>query len=113
MNESSKSATTPEPLTQADWERYNEEWALSGESQPEFCKRRGLSYSTFVYWRSKLTQSTKPKSSTFEGIQISSQSSASGAIQVMLPNGVRLSIQSNAQTSLLKEIFHLLGVSSC
>ena len=36
MNESSKLATTPEPLTQADWERYNEEWALSGESQQNF-----------------------------------------------------------------------------
>ncbi len=41
-------------LTKEEWKALIEEWKESKETQPVFCERKGLRYSTFGYWRTQL-----------------------------------------------------------
>lgn len=36
------------------WARHVQTWAAGGLSQAEYCRREGLRYSRFLYWRRKL-----------------------------------------------------------
>ena len=38
------------------WRALLGEWKESGLSQREFCRRRGISFSKFHYWRHKMTR---------------------------------------------------------
>ncbi len=41
------------------WRRHHSEWETSGLSQPDYCKREGISLHTFRNWRRKLTRKYK------------------------------------------------------
>ncbi|MHC4434843.1 MAG: IS66 family insertion sequence element accessory protein TnpA [Planctomycetota bacterium] len=41
-------------ISSEDWERVFEKWRASGDSQRGFCRKEGISFSTFTYWRKKL-----------------------------------------------------------
>ena len=50
-----------QPLSASDWKALLDECEQSNESQAKFCKRKGLRYTSFCYWRSQL-KLKKPKS---------------------------------------------------
>jgi hypothetical protein len=37
-----------------DWKKVFEKWRESGDSQRGFCRKEGITFSTFTYWRKKL-----------------------------------------------------------
>lgn len=47
---------------QSEWAEVFTEWENSGESQRGYCRRKGISYSGFTYWRKKLDADHNEKS---------------------------------------------------
>jgi|SRR5690606_9142497 len=45
----------------AQWQAWLHEFAVSGLSQSEFCRRKGLTLSAFYNWRKKLGQIPEPQ----------------------------------------------------
>ncbi len=37
-----------------EWLEHIKAWECSGDQQKSFCEARGISYNSFVYWRSQL-----------------------------------------------------------
>jgi transposase-like protein len=58
--------------TEAQWRAIFDEWARSGLSQEQFCKREGISMATFSSWRRKLrAASLVPRGAGFVEVCIS------------------------------------------
>jgi len=45
------------------WERHIQEWNRSGLSQSNYCRKEGLRYHAFLYWRRRLNQRPGSQSS--------------------------------------------------
>lgn len=124
MEESTQ--TKPDTLAKQSkhdyWVAMIKQWEQSDASQPKFCARHNLNYTTFCYWRSRLKQLSKqadPHSKSrvsFEPVRLQQEASLqikSSMIQICLPNRVVLNIGPNlceTQRLLVKE---LLGASEC
>ena len=75
------------------WRQLSEEWKTSKEPQPQFCKRKGINYNQFVYWRSKLLQAEGKSRAQLQPIKIKQPAqlpSLTALIKVVLPNGIVL-----------------------
>lgn len=99
---------------EATWKMLSDEWACSGESQPAFCKRKGITYSTFVSWRSRILKSSGKSRIQFKAVNVvgsrKSNPSAS-SIHLLLPSGIEVDITSGVDVSTLQSVFRCLGVS--
>lgn len=76
------------------WRELSDEWIASNEPQQEFCQRKGISYSHFVYWRSKLLKAEGKSRSQLRPVKVK-QATASivgttALIKVVLPNSIVL-----------------------
>jgi len=129
MNRSNKQ------LSIKKWKNLEKKWLASNQSQPYFCRKHGVKYTQFAYWRGKFISESKnqAKSSSFAEVVInndkkmppSSQSTSSLAehaiksslhhgdnnhLQIQLPTGVRLIVSDGFNLPVLKEVLYLLGV---
>lgn len=104
---------TSKKLSPEAWRAHYEAWQQSGESQSSYCKRHGLKYSTFCYWRTQLKQVSNQAPSRFETLAVQAPQHGSGSIRIYLPNGIHLSINASTEFGLLREVLRLLGVSTC
>jgi len=102
-------------LAKEDWRRYTEEWETSKEPQKIFCERRGLSYTSFIYWRMKFSKENSPKpAKQFARIQVpTSTTSPNTPIKLSLPNGIVAIIANGTSKELMEDIFEVLGVKLC
>lgn len=64
------------------------EWASSNETQLEFCQSRGLSPSTFSYWRKKYLEEHTQENPCFTEVlpEVGSK------IEICYPNGVKVNL---------------------
>ena len=46
----------------SDWARVFSDWRRSGDSQRGYCRRKGIPYSAFIYWRRKLDKENNESS---------------------------------------------------
>ena len=93
-------------------------WRESGLSQGAFCKREGISRSTFQHWRKRLdsTYEHMPKrkqknSNKFYSIDMDTVSelpSVSVMIEILYPNGVLLKCSNHIAE---KQLSHLVNLS--
>lgn len=107
----------------AHWQSLSDEWQASGEPQKKFCQRKGISYSQFVVWRSRILaaegkartqlQTVKIKHSTISPNHASSVRSVEPGVLLILPNGIKISVSSNTQITTIKTVFAALGVTPC
>jgi len=51
----SRLSSRPQSEAASFWGRLLKEWARSGLSQAEFCRRRGLNAGTWAWWKRQLT----------------------------------------------------------
>lgn len=95
-------------------------WKVSGLSQVKFCSGENLSVKTFNYWlrkyRGEKFAMGKPKSTssdTFIPVEVSDTGRSkcsthdSGRIELLFPNGVRLSCQAGIEIVHLKSLINL------
>ena len=60
------------------WQKSIEEWKLSGKSALSWCKERKITYSTFLYWRNRLSAEKDVPQASF--VEIKESSSDTGII---------------------------------
>lgn len=103
-----------QPLSAPDWKALLDECDKSSESQAKFCKRKGIRYTSFCYWRSrlKLKKSTpkSPEKTSFKEASILSLANEANASiaskEISLHVGDKLKLV--CDISLLPETLRLL-----
>jgi hypothetical protein len=88
---------------QHNWQAHIESWQNSGKPQRQFCSDNQLNYSTFRYWRAKLSQ-TKAVDSKWLPIKMTTPSSST----VILPGVVRIETSAQSLLEMLPGILRLL-----
>ena len=108
-------ATLPKKrMTEERWLELFKEWQASGESQESFCKRKGMNYHTFVYWRTKHNSKQKNQESPlFAKARIAGSVSSSATIRIILTSGVQIVIPANYDKAMLSDLLHMVGVIQC
>jgi hypothetical protein len=89
-------------------------WEGSGLNQKEFCKAEGINYYKFKYWKTQLAKEQhfakqkqiKPEPD-FIPVTVSNHRDTITGLEVIFPNGVKLSCNQGFQPSQIKELIHL------
>jgi hypothetical protein len=92
------------------WWGVFEEWSSSGLSQRRFCEERGISFSTFCYWRRRLRGDNEVESPPFIPVEVRSppQSSHASQYEVRLEDGVRIRVPFDFERESLIRLIGLL-----
>lgn len=95
---------------QGFWKDHSEAWKASGLSQQEYCGQANISYRSFVYQHNRLAIKLKKSTVNFveakpDSVGINNQT----AVQLMLPNGVRIGITSEANSTLIHTVLTVAG----
>ncbi|MBT7067385.1 MAG: transposase [Verrucomicrobia bacterium] len=89
-----------------DRERLIKEQAESGLTKKAFCERNGINRGTFLGWRRYQTAVKKP---AFAQVKVPTATPA--AVEVLLPNGVRIGIRHQGKQDELVSLVR--GVAGC
>jgi hypothetical protein len=92
-----------------------EAWEKSGLTQKEYCKQNELKLATFGLWRKRLHK-PKQEGMSFIDAGLRAQEevpAAKMALQLLLPNGVRLGLSEHVSESLLQQVLHFSGALRC
>jgi len=82
-----------------------EQWRASGMTQKQFCKKHQVKLATFGYWNTRYRRRQNEQSGGF--VQVAS-SSSSQDIEIIYPNGVRLSLSSDSGSwSMIGQLIHV------
>ena len=77
---------------EARWRKILGEQSRSGLGQRQFCERRGLSVSTFQYWKRRLLESSDGGAAwveySVESPEVANMRSATWECEIELPDGV-------------------------
>lgn len=98
-------------MTIEDWKRIIKKWGNSGISQKEFCKQQRISYSSFKYWRKRITKILVFPA--FKEIEIVKKKPAISAnqklpININLPGNITISIPLNLEEQTILLLVKLL-----
>lgn len=90
------------------WQEHQDKWVRSGLSQAKYCEQEGIKFSSFCYWRTRILSEEAPKPtlrfSTLESPKTLDKPHVTPSIQMAFPNGLRIGIDNNVDTSLLKQV---------
>lgn len=105
--------TNDTPDTQSpDWPKLLAAWKRSTLSGAEFCKRRGLTYHQFVYWKRKLSKpvssSAPPKQNAFIKVKSRPTVPATEGLTITLPGGILIEGVNESNVGLLRGILEQL-----
>lgn len=97
------------------WQEKVDGWINSGLTQGEFCKQNNLRFTTFSYWRSRLSirQKSKEKPAMVPvEITASKKLFSPSYFRIKLPNGVLIEYPSNISNEQMKALFLSLSAIS-
>lgn len=98
------------------WRGVLEKWSASGFSQRRFCEERGISLSTFTYWRRRLRGENQVESQApFIPVEIkpSQGSRRSSHYEIRLEEGVRIRVPFDFESESLSRLIDLLCSDPC
>lgn len=98
------------------WRGVLEKWLASGMSQRRFCEERGISLSTFTYWRRRLREMSEGGSaSAFIPVEIKPPRRETGHsyYEVRLKNGARIRVPFDFESDSLLRLIGLLDGGRC
>lgn len=103
-------------MTEAEWRALCAEWEQGKLPQKQFCESRGIDYTRFTWWRSKILteqgKSRRNRSSTIKPVELRSMPSRQPeALQLCLPTGVRVLVPSACSKEQLSMALEVLGVA--
>lgn len=89
-----------------------EQWQSSGLCVKQFCIQSGINKATFYYWRQRLKEDELASSTTFLPINFAQPDrgkkiQATEKLEFIYPNGVRLSLSSNCDLNLIRQLIHI------
>ena len=93
------------------WKTMSEEWSSSGEPQKQFCKRKGINYNRFVYWRSYFLKAQGKSRSQFKALKVAPpkpMNRLQAMMQLQLPNGVKLQLSHGVDKAMLMTVLTCL-----
>ena len=98
------------------WKSHSEAWKASELTQQAYCDQEGISYQSFVYQHNRLS-AAKPKKPPVSFIKASPElttaSNQATGLQLLLPNGIRISIGTEVNASLLQTVLNVAGATPC
>jgi len=90
---------------------YIRRWENSGINQKDFCKKEGINYYKFKYWKTQqnkehrvVKQSNVDLPQDFISVNISSLEKYFSGVEITFPNGVRLNCEQGLQADQIKEL---------
>lgn len=92
----------------AEMKRLVENFASSGSTQIEFCRRHGLALSTFNYWRRRCQPTEVPP---FVEVEVA-PARPDSAVELVLPGGVLARVTEACSDDLLRRLVRIAR-SSC
>lgn len=97
------------------WKDHSEAWKASGITQQAYCEQEGISYRSFVYQHNRLMSQTKKAPMNFIEAKPESAviSNPASGLQLMLPNGIRISIGAEINPVLLQTVLSVAGAIQC
>lgn len=97
------------------WKDHSEAWKASNMTQQAYCEQAGISYQSFVYQHNRMNKQSK--SSQLNFIEVKAElpkiNSRNVGLQLMLPNGIRIGIESELNDALLKSVLNIAGGIKC
>jgi hypothetical protein len=90
------------------WQSHVEAYRKSGLSQREYCRQQGISYWSFNPWKRKLGPETKKVQEIPQDI-VRSISPTAKEIELILVNGIRISIPDRFSGETLRNLLNILG----
>jgi hypothetical protein len=100
---------------QGFWKEHSEAWKSSGLTQVAYCNQHNLSYQSFVYQHNRMAN--KAKRTVVNFIEAKPEKIATNiptaGLQLMLPNGIRVSITNEVNAELLKTVLTVAGALPC
>lgn len=72
------------------WQQHLDAWQLSSASRAQYCRENDLSYYVFNYWHAKLVSPKSSKNLVPVTVSPSSVATATGTLQLELPNGMQV-----------------------
>lgn len=93
-------------MTQTEKSAHVKDWLASGMSRPDYCRKQGLKYSTFMSWCHKELDEAE-QSGKFVELPPSKPrpSKAKMTLEITFPNGIHLKYNG----TLTKELFNMLS----
>lgn len=98
------------------WRKVIQEWRGSGLSQRRFCEDRGISFSSFCYWRRRLREEGEGESSSpFIPVEIRplARSPYPTPYEVRLESGIRIRVPFDFDSDSLLRLIGLLQGEQC
>jgi hypothetical protein len=95
----------------SEWAKVFSEWEESGDSQRGYCRRKGISYSGFTYWRKKLVEDHN-RMSLVQVENLSALPEPVGRSLVASAGRVRVELTGRESEELLVKIFRALKAVS-
>jgi hypothetical protein len=103
--------------THAYWQEQLAQCERDGQSAYDYCKKNEIHYKTFLYHkRKRFAKSAQQPAIHFVEAKVVSEhkiAQASGVLQLILPNGVRLGVPPDLDLSWLKKVLFVAGALSC
>jgi len=97
------------------WAGTVEEWKGSGLSQKEFCRRKGIAFSTYGYWQKRLRETgwkKKPalaETGGFKPVHVIENKSSSAEMEIILRSGVRIAVKEKFDPGVLRAVVAALS----
>lgn len=107
-------ASNSDQTSRADhWALHVKRWKESKMSQPEYCRQAEISYTSFVYWRSRLSSKSKVPQTNFMPIAVATKKSITTespkAIQIKLESGHVVYIPTNLPMDDIAALINAIG----
>ena len=93
------------------WKEKYSEWRKSGESQRAYCRRNGISFSTFGYWRKRFGGSDDDAG--FVRIERATLANPPTAETTVRCNGVEVALTGKEPEEFLERLFRALRQRVC
>ena len=102
-----------ENTKEADWAKVFADWRKSDESQRGYCRRKGISFSAFGYWRRKIERQgadAAPVGLVLLGGHPSWKASAGFTVRC---GALRVELSGGESEEVLGRVFRALGSVAC
>jgi len=114
---SNRRSSRPPRRSRREWKKLVQAWKRSRLSQAEFCRRYGLTYSTFNNWRSRLAAEEGPPQPAFVPVTITAQKEAGSqkraGFEIRCPRGHAVLVTPGFSPTELESILQMLEALPC
>jgi len=96
------------------WNNHIRTWQESECTQIEYCKKNDINKNTFQYWKNRIKKGWKKcNESKLVEVTLRKSPSSNSDIIIILKNGLKIQINSDADIILIKEIISSLEELKC